>query len=127
MKSELETVLIADDNAGTRRVLERCLGEGRRLLTAEDGLTALDLARAHRPALIILDVRMPGLDGYDVCAQLRDDEDTRAIPILMLTGLDVQEAAYRSIGQPADAWMAKPFNVNELVSRVGELLAGRLS
>ncbi|UPT75548.1 MAG: response regulator [Elusimicrobiota bacterium] len=122
MDSNQDTVLIADDNPGVRRVLERCLADGRRVLTAEDGESALAMAREHLPDLIILDVRMPGRDGHEVCAELRGAEATRGIPILMLTGLGEHEAAYLSIGSAADAWLSKPFNTNDLEARVRALL-----
>lgn len=120
-------VLIADDNPGIRKVLALCLNDGDRcVLTAEDGESALDLARLHLPDLIILDVRMPGRDGHQVCSALRDGESTRGIPVLMITGLDEGEAAYRGIGSGADEYLAKPFNINVLRDRVSALL-GRSS
>jgi DNA-binding response OmpR family regulator len=122
MDTHQDTVLIADDNPGVRRVLSRCLEKGRRVLTAVDGDSALTMAREHLPDLIILDVRMPGRDGNQVCAELRGCEATRGIPILMLTGLDEHEAAFRAIGSPADAWLAKPFNLHVLEDRVRALL-----
>lgn len=116
-------VLIADDNPGVRKVLTQCLGTGDRvLLTAEDGDAALEMARAHHPDLIILDVRMPGRDGYQVCAELRQGESTRSIPILILAGRGEAEREFDGIGCGADAYLAKPFNVNELEACVRALL-----
>ena len=116
-------LLIADDNPGIRRMLEHCLrGDDRQLLTAEDGHAALDLARLHLPNLIILDVRMPGRDGHEVCAELRADERTRLIPIIMLSGLGEPEDELKGINGGADAYMAKPFNLNEFQARVNSLL-----
>lgn len=121
-------VLIADDSAGVRRVLSHCLrAGGRRMLEAKDGLSALEMARAHLPDLIILDVRMPGRDGHQVCAELREHEGTRRIPILMITGQDPLEAAYHRIGGGADAYLAKPFDFKELEDRVHDLLGGKAS
>lgn len=114
-------VLIVDDSAGVRKVLAQCLGAADRLLlTAEDGDAALELARVHLPDLIILDVRMPGRDGYQVCAELRGSESTRSIPILILTGQSADEAGSADGG--ADGRLAKPFNVNDLQARVDALL-----
>lgn len=114
-------VLIADDSAGVRKVLARCLEAGDRLLlTAEDGDAALEMARVHHPDLIILDVRMPGRDGYQVCAELRENESTRCIPILILTGQS--ESEFKDDGGGADGRLAKPFNVNDLQARVDALL-----
>jgi two-component system phosphate regulon response regulator PhoB len=119
------TVLIADDNVGVRKVLMQCLGGGDRcLLLAADGDSALALARTHLPDLIILDVGMPGRDGYQVCAELRGREATRRIPVLMLSGLHDYETAG---GVGADGYLSKPFNLNELESRVRALLARKTS
>lgn len=119
-------VLIADDNPGVRRVLTQCLGVGDRvLLTAENGEEALTLARAHLPDLIILDVRMPGRDGHQICSDLREDVNTAHIPVLMITGQGALEAELGRIGSRADSHLAKPFNINELEARVRTLLGGR--
>lgn len=117
------TVLIADDSVGVRKVLAQCLGAGDRLLlSAEDGDAALEMARAHHPDLIILDVRMPGRSGYQVCAELRADERTRHIPILILSGQGAAESELEGIGVGVDGRLSKPFNVNELQARVDSLL-----
>lgn len=119
-------VLIADDSVGVRKVLAQCLGAGDRLLlSAEDGDAALEMARAHQPDLIILDVRMPGRTGYQVCAELREDERTRDIPILILTGQSAVESELEGIGAGADERLSKPFNVNDLQARVDTLLRRR--
>lgn len=117
------TLLIADDNAGVRRVLERLLARpGRRMIVAEDGLAALKAAREQRPDAIILDVRMPGLSGYEVCRKLRDDDPTREIPILLLTGLSELADQMEGLQLGADAYIAKPFDMRELTARVDALL-----
>lgn len=119
-------VLIADDNASIRKVMAQFLNAGdRSVLTAEDGESALEMARRHLPDLIILDVRMPGRDGHQVCSALRDGESTRGIPILMITGMDESEAACLGIGSGAGEYLAKPFNFNVLKDRVDALLGRR--
>ena len=116
-------LLIADDNPGIRRMLEHCLrADGRSLLTAEDGDAAVEMAKEHIPDLIILDVRMPGRDGYAVCSALRADARTRLIPIMILTGLGSPEDEIKGIDGGADAYMAKPFDLNEFQARVRALL-----
>ena len=120
----MPTLLIADDNAGVRRVLVHMLASiGMRAVAVADGLQALESARQFLPDLIILDVRMPGRGGYEVCAELRRDETTRRIPVLMLTGLGEHEAEYEGIGSGADGYLGKPFEFNELELRVRGLLA----
>ncbi len=116
-------VLIADDNAGVRRMLTKCLDAAdRKLFTAEDGTSALDMAREHLPDLIILDVRMPGRDGYEVCAALRADERTRKIPIMMLSGAAESNNALKGLEGGADEYLAKPFNLKDLNAMVESLL-----
>lgn len=122
------TLLIADDNSGVRRVLVRMLANaGIRAVTAADGDEALDSARRFQPDLIILDVSMPGRNGFEVCSELRGDDATRAIPILMLTGRGSYETEYAGIGSGADGYMYKPFAFNELLRRVRGLLEERVS
>jgi DNA-binding response OmpR family regulator len=117
------TLLIADDNPGVRRVLVQVLASfGMRTVTASDGEQALESARRLRPDLIILDVRMPGRDGHQVCAALREDDLTRHIPVLMLTGMGEREAEFNGIGTGADGYLGKPFDFGELESRVRGLL-----
>lgn len=118
-----KTLLVADDNAVIRRILRRTFeGPETEILEADDGLTALAAARIGQPDMLILDVRMPGLDGHEVCRALRAEEATRGLPILMLTGLgDVaDEVAGLELG--ADAYVSKPFNLLELKARVNALL-----
>jgi DNA-binding response OmpR family regulator len=115
-------LLIVDDNARVREVLERCLGEGRQTLTAGDGAAALDMTRRHLPDLVILDVDMPKRNGYEVCAELRADPKTRDIPILMLTGAGKAAQELAGFESGADDYMTKPFNLNELDARVRALL-----
>lgn len=117
------TLLIADDNPGVRRVLVQMLGSaGMRTVTASNGEQALDGARRFRPDLIILDVRMPGRSGFEVCSELRGDAATSRIPILMLTGLGEAETEYEGIGSGADEYLYKPFRFTELEARVRALL-----
>jgi DNA-binding response OmpR family regulator len=122
------TLLIADDNAGVRRVLVHMLAAaGMRTVTAHDGIQALDCARRFLPDLIILDVRMPGPDGFEVCAELRRDAATSRIPIMMLTGQGELETEYAGIGSGADGYLFKPVNFNVLEARVRELLGRKAS
>jgi DNA-binding response OmpR family regulator len=119
----MDTVLIADDDAGVRRLLWQTLWrEDRDLVLASDGEAALRLARAMGPDLVILDVRMPGRDGRAVCAALRADAATRAIPVLLLSGLRGPRDEALGLEAGADAFVAKPFGVQDLAARVGALL-----
>ncbi len=119
-------VLIIDDNAGVRRVLTQLAGAvGMRAAVAQDGIKGLEFARTMKPDLVILDVRMPGPDGCSVCADIRRDPATRNIPVLMLSGLGAAEDELRALDNGADDYVAKPFRLDELVSRIEALLRRR--
>ncbi len=118
-------VLIVDDDEFIRKLIATTLEDVARLELHEapDGLAALDIARRERPALVFLDVDMPGLDGISVCRRLREDESTRAATIVMLTAAhgDGVESLAEEAG--ADLFLTKPFSpldLLRLVDRLGE-------
>ncbi len=120
----LKTVLIADDEPRIVISLEYLLEQaGHRVLTASDGQEALDMALAHRPDLLLLDVMMPRLNGFDVCARLRAQPDLAGLRIVMLTakGRDVEIS--QGLAQGADAYVTKPFATRELMATIASLLA----
>ncbi|MFW5837421.1 MAG: response regulator transcription factor, partial [Desulfovibrionaceae bacterium] len=88
------------------------------VLEAEDGEQALELARRQRPSLIISDIMMPGLDGYEMLAQLRTEEDLRDIPVLMLTAREQTGDVVQALDLGAVDYMKKPFAPAELSARV---------
>lgn len=113
------TILIVDDEPAGRQVLDGVLGEqGYELVFAEDGATALRQAAAHLPDLILLDVMMPGMDGFEVCRRLRADAALAEVPILMVTALDDQPSRMRGLEAGADDFISKPFNRAELRARI---------
>jgi two-component system alkaline phosphatase synthesis response regulator PhoP len=117
------TILVVDDEPGILTIARDYLDRaGFRVISAGDGLTALRLARAERPSLLVLDLMLPGLDGLDVARALREDPATRALPIIMLTAR--VEEADRLIGLElgADDYITKPFSPRELVARVRAVL-----
>lgn len=123
MSHERRLVLVVDDDAQVRGVLERMLTRARfEVVSAQDGIEGLAMAGAYRPDLIILDVSMPRLGGYGLCAALRGDLRTSRIPILMLTALGTREDVARGLDAGADAYVTKPFEVRELLARAGGLL-----
>jgi DNA-binding response OmpR family regulator len=122
--NENHTVLIVDDEDLTRvllsRVLERIKVKGMNILLAEDGEEALHIAAAKRPDLVLLDLLLPKLNGYDVCRELRTipDYDPHII-ILTARGQDNDREHAREIG--ADGFMTKPFNPSRLVAQLNDL------
>jgi adenylate cyclase len=115
-------ILVVDDVPENVRLLEAVLGpRGYDVVTANDGRAALALAESAKPDLVLLDVVMPGLDGYAVCSQLREQEETAVLPVIMLTASEGREKT-KAIDAGADDFIAKPFNHDELLARVRSLL-----
>lgn len=118
-----ERVLIVDDERRNRQLLEVMLGdEGYELSTASSGLEALSMVAAQPPDLIVLDVMMPGLNGYEVAAKLKVDPATRSIPIIILTALDDRNSRNHGLTAGAEEFMTKPVNRHALCLRVRHLL-----
>ena len=112
-------ILVVDDEPSIVDVLTRFLTrEGYDVVTASNGLEALQQVHQEQPDLILLDVTMPVLDGFSVCAQLKGDERTALIPITMLTGLDDREHRTRGIESGADDFLTKPFEQSTLRARI---------
>jgi adenylate cyclase len=115
-------ILVVDDVPENVRLLEAVLvSRGYEVVTANDGLAALERVQTAEPDLILLDVMMPGLDGYEVCSQLRANDDTAVLPVIMVTSSIGQEKT-KAIEAGADDFIPKPFNHNELLTRVRSLL-----
>jgi diguanylate cyclase (GGDEF)-like protein len=114
-----QTVLIADDEKHLRGALELMFSrQGYRVISACDGTQALEMARAELPDVIILDVMMPGMDGYEVCRILREHYRTRHIPIVMLTAKAEDEDKLEGLTGGANDYVTKPWKQAELVQRV---------
>ena len=114
---------MVDDERLNLRMLEDLLrSEGYGVRTAEDGEQALERVREAPPDLILLDVMMPKLDGYEVCRRLKGDKETVFIPIVMVTALTRLEEKIKGIEAGADDFLTKPFNSVELTTRVRSLL-----
>lgn len=116
-----ESILLVDDEPSIRQLsrmyLER---EGFRVLESADGESALDAAAKKKPALIVLDVMLPNVDGFDVCRKLRTGGDS--VPIIMLTARDDDIDKIVGLELGADDYLTKPFNPRELVARVKAIL-----
>jgi DNA-binding response OmpR family regulator len=117
-------ILIAEDEPNIVISLEFLLKDaGYEVAVARDGSGALSLAGSWRPDLIVLDVMLPAVNGFDVCKRIRDNHETRAVKILMLTARGRESEMEKGLAAGADAYMTKPFATKELVAKIAELLA----
>jgi CheY-like chemotaxis protein len=115
-------VLVVDDVPENVRLLEAVLApRGYEVISATDGPAALQLVESAKPDLVLLDVVMPGMDGYQVCRILREREETAVLPVVMLTASEGPEKT-KAIEAGADDFIPKPFDLHELLTRVGSLL-----
>jgi CheY-like chemotaxis protein len=116
-------VLVVDDERKNRQLIEVMLGdEHYEISTASSGEEALALIRANRPDILLLDVMMPGMDGYQVAARIKGDPATTALPIIMLSALTDQNSMNHGRSAGAEAFLAKPVNGAELRQQVQKLL-----
>jgi len=116
-------ILVVDDTALNRQFLKDELeDEGYVVDTADDGQQALDVVTKNPPDLILLDIMMPKVDGYEVCRRLKSDERTILIPVVMVTALTASHERIKGIEVGADDFLSKPYNRLELLTRVRSLL-----
>ncbi len=122
-QQRLPRVLIVDDEASTRMVLSKLLGNTQfEVLTATSALEARPLVDETPPDVVLLDVMMPGKDGFDFCRELKEDPRTRLIPVVLLTGLTRREDRVHGIEAGADDFLSKPIYREELLARVRSLV-----
>ena len=121
--TEAGTVLVIDDHPANLEAMAEALTPlGYEVWQALDGETGLALARERQPDVILLDVVMPGMDGYEVCQRLKNDDETRLLPVVFLTGLDSREARLQGLECGATDFLTKPFDLVELEARVHNLV-----
>ncbi len=119
-------VLIADDMPDTVELFEIYLAEtGYEMRSAADGEQTLQIIREWKPDLVLLDIMMPKISGFEVCKRLRADPATRDTAVLMLTALDQPSDIDRAVEAGTDDFLTKPINKNELLLRVRSLLGSR--
>src|SRR3954469_2301044 len=115
---EKHRILIIEDNADTRRFLEAMLGKEFEVITAENGVIGLDYSLNRSPDLILLDIMLPILSGYDACSLLKKDEKSKRIPIIFLSAKNSVTDITQGLTSGADDYIPKPFDYKELVARV---------
>ena len=119
----MKTILIADDDPTIVLSLRYLLEQARyRVLEANDGQAALDVLQSELPDLILLDVMMPRLSGYDLCERVRESSTWRHIPIVMLTAMGSVIEARKGLALGADSYVTKPYSTRELMDLIGKLL-----
>jgi DNA-binding response OmpR family regulator len=115
---EKPRILIIEDNADTRRFLEAMLSKEFEVITAENAVIGIEFARNKSPELILLDIMLPILSGYDACSLLKKDEKTKRIPIIFLSAKNSVPDITHGLTQGADDYIPKPFDFKELMARI---------
>ena len=119
-------ILFIDDDTRIQMVVKIMLQKGGyEVRCVSSGFEAFQVIDEYCPDLILLDVMMPGMDGYEVCRKLKTNEKTKTIPVIMLTALGMGEDFEKALQNGADWYIVKPFNSRQLLSRIASLLKGK--
>ena len=119
-------ILIADDETGIRLTLGRILDKDYVVLEATNGEEAVEIAKVQKPDLILMDLIMPKMDGYAACSQIKADEATKGIPVVILTAVGNELNKKFATEMGAEGYITKPFNIQELMDVITPLLAKAL-
>jgi CheY-like chemotaxis protein len=123
-EENVKTLLIVEDSELNRRLLEAVLQpHGYRLLFAKDGETGVALAKAESPDLILMDVLLPGIDGYEATHQLRSDPATRHLVIVALTASASKEEREQALGAGCDSYISKPIDTRAFPQQIRQILS----
>ena len=126
-KLRVKKVLVVDDEDTVRSLCAACirhgLGDDYEVLEAADGEEAMAAIEADRPDVILLDILMPEMDGFEVCRRLKESPETRDIPIVFLTALGEEKDVERALALGGDGYIVKPFNAVTLAAQISEILA----
>ena len=120
------TILVVDDNSQNLELLQAYLEDlSCKVISAVDGVEAMAAVAEHDPDLILLDIMMPRMSGFEVCRRLKEDESTAGIPVVMVTALNELGDIERAVAAGTDDFLSKPINKLELLTRVKSLLRVR--
>lgn len=118
-----EKILVVDDEDHIVELISyNLINSGYKVITANNGIDAVRLAKEENPKLILLDLMIPGLDGYDVCKAIRNDSETKDISVIMLTAKGEELDKILGLELGADDYMTKPFSIRELLARIKAVL-----
>jgi CheY-like chemotaxis protein len=120
--SEKQTILVVDDDEFMRMMIAESVGENYRIIDVGSGAECLAAAAAERPDLVLLDVEMPGMDGYETCRQLKGDLELDSIPVIFISSHDQIEARLQGYEAGAEDYIVKPFAPPELLAKIAGLL-----
>ena len=115
-------ILIADDEPGVRLTVTRMLERDYTVLEATDGDEAVGIARGEKPALILMDLMMPAMDGYTACSAIKADPEIKVIPVIILTAIGHELNKKFAAEMGADGYVTKPFTIEELKAAITPLL-----
>jgi len=119
-------ILIADDETGIRLTVGRILDKDYVVLEATNGEEAVEIAKVQKPDLILMDLIMPKMDGYAACSQIKTDEATKGIPVVILTAVGNELNKKFATEMGAEGYITKPFNIQELMDVITPILAKAL-
>ncbi|MEM9003331.1 MAG: response regulator [Cyanobacteria bacterium P01_F01_bin.86] len=121
----MSTVLVVEDSVAQREMIKDLLeGSGLKVMLATDGIEALRFIQGYLPDLVLLDIVMPKMNGYEVCRRIKSSANTQKLPVVMCSAKGEEFDRYWGMKQGADAYIAKPFQPTELVGTVKQLLQG---
>ncbi|MEM8805839.1 MAG: response regulator [Cyanobacteria bacterium P01_G01_bin.38] len=119
----MNTVLVVEDSVAQREMITDLLrGSGLDVTVVGDGLEAIEYIQGHPPDLVVLDIVMPRMNGYEVCRRIKSDPVTQNVPVVMCSSKGEEFDRYWGMKQGADAYIAKPFQPTELIGTVKQLL-----
>lgn len=122
---EKNSILVIDDDHAVRGLLQEILEEKYQVFQAESGDSGIEKVKFHRPDLVLLDLKMPGKDGFQVCRELKQDSSTEKTPIIFLTASSETQNLVEAFHLGADDFIEKPFQILELTARIGAKLRNK--